>query len=104
MPLPEAPEATINSASDLERHEIAIRCADIYLWLSQRKEFASSGPLADEVRSLRRRLTLEVDAALLRKIDTTRRCRDCGRSLPVGYQFNICQRCYRERRNGYFDY
>jgi hypothetical protein len=50
------------------------------------------------VRELRRQWAVQVDSALRKKIDTARRCRDCGRSLQTGYAHNICQRCYRDRQ------
>jgi len=97
MPLPDEPAGRISSAADLEKHETAIRSSDVYLWLSQRESFARFGRLAKEVREKRLQWTRDVDAALRRKIDTTRRCRECGRSLPVNYPYKICQRCYHER-------
>ena len=91
----------INSANDLETYELAIRCADIYLWLSQRHKFAQFGSESDPVRSNRYRWSMAVDEALMKRVDTTRRCRSCGRSLPLNYRYNICGSCYNERR---FDY
>jgi hypothetical protein len=91
----------IQSSADLEKYEFAIRCADIYLWLSQRKGFSRFAPEVDSVRAHRQRWTLEVDAALVRKVDTARRCSSCGRSLPLVYQYNICQRCFRNRQYGH---
>src|SRR5205085_9051945 len=75
MPLPPEAPAPIRTNDDLTEAELSIRCADIYLWLSQRRQFASSGPEAAEVREARSEAAREVDAALQRKIDTTRRCR-----------------------------
>ena len=75
-----------------------IRCADIYLWLGQRREFARYAPDEELVRAERRRLSKILDDALAAKIDTTRRCRSCGRPLAPNSRFNICDRCHRERR------
>jgi len=91
----------IDSTNDLETFELAIRCADIYLWLSQRRQFSQSGPQADLVRSNRYLWSMAVDQALIKKVDTTRRCRSCGKPLDLKYRYNICGSCYNERRNEY---
>ncbi len=96
MPLPPEAPAPIRSAAQLTEAELCIRCADIYLWLSQRRPFASAAPEAAEVRAARVEATREVDAALQRRIDTTRRCRNCGRPLPTNHRFNLCTACYRD--------
>ena len=93
----------IDSAKDLETYELAIRCADIYLWLSQRHDFARFALHVDPIRSNRYKWSMAVDEALIRKIDTTRRCRSCGKSLLLNYRYNICSSCYNEKRFE-FDY
>jgi ATP-dependent RNA helicase SUPV3L1/SUV3 len=98
MPLVSYPPQVIKSAKDLEATEIAIRGADIYLWLSQREEFAPYASEADKLREKRYQWTMEVDAALQRRVDTTRRCKVCGRSLPVGSRYDTCNHCHNERQ------
>lgn len=99
MPLPEGDlPARIQTAANLEAYELVIRCADIYLWLGQRREFAAFAPEQEYVRAERQRLSSLLDTALAARIDTNRRCRSCGRVIPVNTRFNICDRCYRERR------
>lgn len=88
----------ITDTEGLESYEFVIRCADIYLWLAQRREFAKYAPDEDRVRTERRRLSEVLDEGLAAKIDTTRRCRSCGRPLPMQSRYNICERCFRERR------
>ena len=39
IPLPEEPPTPIRDGGDLEAAEFSISCADIYLWLSRRREF-----------------------------------------------------------------
>ena len=99
MPIPDGdlPRTIVDSES-LESYELMIRCADIYLWLAQRKEFSRYAPEEELVRDERRRLSLILDDALAAKIDTARRCRSCGRPLPANSRYNICERCFRERR------
>lgn len=104
MPVPDddLPRKIIDTDS-LESYELLIRCADIYLWLGQRREFAKYAPEEDTVRAERRRLSQIVDDALAARIDTTRRCRTCGRPLPVQSRYNICNRCHRERRYNHYN-
>ncbi|NLG99571.1 MAG: hypothetical protein GX491_19620 [Chloroflexi bacterium] len=99
MPVPESNLPNkITDSEDLENCELMIRCADIYLWLAQRREFSKYAPDEAWVRDERRRLSKTLDDALAAKIDTTFRCRSCGRPLPLNSRFNICNRCHRERR------
>lgn len=98
MPLPAGylPQKITNT-EELESYELKIRCADIYLWLAQRKEFSNYAPAVEVVRHERRRLSEILDSALAAKIDTTRRCRSCGRPLPLNNRYNLCGQCYSER-------
>jgi hypothetical protein len=99
MPVPDGDlPRKITDTESLESYELMIRCADIYLWLAQRREFSKYAPEEEFVRAERRRLSGILDDALAARIDMTRRCRTCGRPLPVQYRYNICNRCYRERR------
>jgi len=96
MPPPGTPRTKgLNNAEDLKAYEQAIRSADCYLWLSQRDEFHPYGNQSGMVRAQRARWAAEVDAALQRRIDTSRRCPSCGRPLPIKYPYKICNRCYR---------
>ncbi len=98
MPSPQDPgPKVIRNANDLTLFEQAIRSADCYLWLSQREEFFSCGPESENVRARRAQWSVEVDAALQRRVDTARRCRLCGRPLPLKHRYNICQHCYLDR-------
>ena len=98
IPLPpEAPSPIVNSA-ELESTELAIACADIYLWLSRRKEFSQYGEAHSQVREDRREWSLSIDEALLRNLDMARRCRSCGATLPSTHRYRICEKCFRRRR------
>lgn len=98
MPLPPDTPAAIRNGRDLQAAETGIRSADVYLWLSQRGEFSEFGRDALEVRAGRAGLSREVDAALQRRIDTARRCRQCGRPLSLRHRFPICDRCHQNQR------
>jgi hypothetical protein len=101
VPIGELPKK-ITDSNSLESCELMIRCADIYLWLAQRHEFRSFAPEQERVRSDRRRLSIILDEALAARIDTTRRCRTCGRALSAKARYNICGLCYREQRANVF--
>lgn len=95
MPLPPPAPAQIKTSRDLETTEIAIACADIYLWLGSRREFMLYGGDGETVRADREDWSMRIDEALLRKIDTTRRCSQCGKRLARNYRFGICERCFQ---------
>ena len=98
IPLPPEPPSPIVNSADLESTELAIACADIYLWLSRRKEFSQYGEAHSQVREDRREWSLSIDEALLRNLDMARRCRSCGATLPSGHRYRICEKCFRRRR------
>ena len=98
IPLPpEAPSPIFNSV-DLEATELSIACADIYLWLSRRREFSQYCEAHPQAREERREWSLSIDEALLRNLDMARRCRSCGGTLPSGHRYRICEKCFRRRR------
>ncbi|MFN8529600.1 MAG: helicase-related protein [Anaerolineae bacterium] len=97
MALPPAAPPEVTSASDLETIESCVSCADIYLWLSCRPEFAAFAPDGEQVRADRTAWSESIDHALLKRIDTARRCQQCGRPLPATYRFSICEQCYQRR-------
>jgi hypothetical protein len=96
MPWP-TPIREIQTSQDLMRAEESIRSADIYRWLAYRQEFSQYGPDAEQISDLRREWCLMVDRALLVKIDTSRRCSQCGRKIPLHHRYGICESCHRSR-------
>jgi len=100
MPLPPEPPKKIRTSRDLETTEACIACADIYLWLAGRREFGVFAYDEYEIRLEREAWSMRIDDALLRKIDTARRCAECGRPLPLGHRHRMCDSCfYRGRGN-----
>ncbi len=98
IPLPDAAPAPIRDGGDLEAAEFSIACADIYLWLSRRREFAQFCEAHLQVREERREWSLSIDEALLRNLNTARRCRACGALLPSRHRYRICDKCFDNRR------
>ncbi len=97
--IPEPPIAPvpIQDSEDLEGTEYSIACADIYLWLSRRKEFKEFCEAYDVVHESRREWSLSIDQALLQKLDTARRCTSCGKILPSRHRYRICDSCYFDK-------
>ena len=95
IPLPPDAPTPINDGGDLEATEFSIACADIYLWLSRRKEFAVNCEAHEQVREERREWSLSIDEALLRNLNTARRCRTCGKLLPSRHRYRICDNCFK---------
>ena len=98
IPLPPDAPAPINDGGDLEATEFSIACADIYLWLSRRKEFAAFCEGHGQAREERREWSLSIDEALLRNLNMARRCRSCGAQLPSRHRYRICDKCFKRRR------
>lgn len=104
MPMPPMPPADIVNNYDLANAEASVACADIYLWLSRRPEFMRYAPDAPEVRILRAEWSQAIDGALLRRLDSARLCVSCGKPLPKGHRFRICDSCYADRRGNRDDF
>jgi len=78
----------------LERAETHYKMLDLYHQISIR-----FGKVMDEARLYRERLsTEELIMSELRKSKRShmQRCRYCGKVLPVGYPFTVCEECYDE--------
>ncbi len=98
IPLPPDAPSPIRDGGDLEATELSIACADIYLWLSRRREFSQFCEAHAQVRDERREWSLSIDEALLRKLNIARRCRACGALLPSRHRYRICENCFGRRR------
>jgi ATP-dependent RNA helicase SUPV3L1/SUV3 len=98
IPEPPTPSLPIEDSEDLESTEFSITCADIYLWLSRRKEFSMYCDAYEEIREARREWSLAIDEALLQKLDTAKRCTTCGKILPSRHRYRICDSCYYDKQ------
>jgi hypothetical protein len=99
MPFPAEPPPSIEDDRDLEATEQAIGCADIYLWLACRPEFAEFAPDEPWLRALRAEWSFNIDTALLRRIDSISRCAECRCALPLNYRYALCKACGAKKRN-----
>ncbi|MDZ4771444.1 MAG: helicase-related protein [Chloroflexota bacterium] len=97
LPTPTLPPLEVRTHAELDMIEGCILEADIYLWLGSRQEFHRSAEREVEVRKARIEWSMQVDEALLRKIDTARRCVQCGNKLPLEHRFSLCESCYQSR-------
>lgn len=98
IPMPPDAPVPIQDGGDLDATEFSIACADIYLWLSRRKEFAQFCEAHAQIREERREWSLSIDEALLRNLNIARRCRSCGAYLPSRHRYRICDNCFDDRR------
>ena len=98
IPLPLEAPLPIKDGGDLDATEFSIACADIYLWLSRRREFSEFCEAHAQVREERREWSLSIDEALRRELNTARRCRACGALLPSRHRYRICENCFSRRR------
>lgn len=101
MPLPPVAPREITNTIELESIELSVACSDIYLWLANRREFKSFGQHEPEVREMRSDWSIQIDRALLRRINTARRCARCGVPLPLKHRYSICNNCYYGGRDDY---
>ena len=97
IPLPADAPVPIRDGGDLDAAEFSIACADIYLWLSRRREFAQYCDAHAQVREERREWSLSIDEALLRNLNTARRCRSCGAPLPSRHQVSHLRKLLRRK-------
>ena len=94
MPLPPMPPEEIVNTADLDQIEHCISSADIYLWLAHREEFGEFAPDMESVREMRRKWSEQIDEALVEQLQHVKTCSRCGRILPAGYRYGLCQDCY----------
>ncbi len=103
MPQPPQPPKRILNSVDLETIETCVTCADIYLWLSRRREFSAFAPDEPEIRIMRAEWSALIDLALMQNIVMSRRCSRCRAPLPVHHPYGLCHNCYIERFQRYSD-
>jgi ATP-dependent RNA helicase SUPV3L1/SUV3 len=104
MPMPPVAPREITNTIELESIELSVACADIYLWLSQRREFSAFGPHELDVRQMRMDWSMQIDGALMRRINTARRCARCGVPLPLKHRYTLCNNCFYGGRGGDEDF
>jgi len=102
LPLPPFPSLPITSQMNLERAETTIACADVYLWLAMRREFAQYGTHKDTVSDLRASWSQAVDEALVSRLDTRLRCPRCRRPHKQATAHGTCTRRYEHRHRSGF--
>ena len=81
----------------IQELETSIEECEIYLWLSNRKEFAHLGVDREKVVRNKHKMSTKLDSLLLKKIDFMKRCSNCDRILPVGYRYGLCSKCFERQ-------
>ncbi len=87
------------SSDDIDYLETAIKCVELYQWLS--RHFNNKNFIYDEVKLAdNKSLAIEkLNELLSKKIIVT--CSSCGKKLDDGHKFNICEVCFKDRRFSY---
>jgi hypothetical protein len=80
---------------DLRRIEEVVQQAGAYLWLARR--FPDRYPQAEAAKDTRAVGTAHITAILSQK-SIPRPCSRCGRGLPAGHRFPICEGCHSQGR------
>ncbi|MCR5674636.1 MAG: DEAD/DEAH box helicase [Lachnospiraceae bacterium] len=55
-------------------------------------------PRLEEIQEERKRITKKLMKLLEEQGFEGRRCKRCGRSLPMGYRYSLCENCFEKRR------
>ena len=97
MPLPPEPPRSVNSTADLDQTEHCVTSADIYLWLAHRPEFGDFAPDMARVKEQREAWSISIDRGLLKRLKQVKTCSSCGKRLPEGYSYGMCEDCFRGR-------
>jgi ATP-dependent RNA helicase SUPV3L1/SUV3 len=96
-PAPGGIAGEIGSDSELQQAEGALRQHELALWLIRRGvEFKSPERF---MRRTRDYIAGAMNQALARGL-AVGGCKICGKRLPPGYPFRICQECYEARDSG----
>jgi hypothetical protein len=102
MPLPPEPPDTVSNTRELDDTEHSVTCADIYLWLGNRKDFGDRAPQLQHVRELRQQWSMQIDEGLLKRLKTVKVCSKCGKVLPSHSPYGMCESCYYGGFNDYY--
>jgi len=91
-------EAIDFTSNDIDYLETSIKCVELYQWLSRHFdqknfEYSESDLLDNKGEAIEKLNTL-----LSNKIVPT--CSSCGVKMPESSKFNICEKCFKERRFG----
>lgn len=93
-PYPERALHEIRSDAELQEAEGALKQHELCLWLIRRGVPCRAGE--HRVRGARDQIAAAINHALTRGIAPAG-CRTCGRKLPSGSRFRICDLCYEAR-------
>ncbi len=92
-------EEVDSSSNDIDYLETSIKCVELYQWLS--RHFNNKNFTFDEDILLNNKGAAieKLNTLLSNKIVPT--CSSCGAKLADQSKFNICEKCFKERRFGY---
>ncbi len=90
----------IDSSSDnIDYLETAIKCVELYQWLSRHFDGKNFDFVEKDLLSNKTDAIERLNNLLSEK--TQRHCSSCGKTLPDKHDFNICEGCFQERRKSF---
>ena len=91
-------EAINAESDDIDYLETSIKCVELYQWLS--RHFNNKNFVFNEIELLdnKSRAIEKLNSLLSEKIVLT--CSSCGIKMPDNAKFNICEKCFKEKRFG----
>ena len=89
-------EAINAESDDIDYLETSIKCVELYQWLS--RHFNNKNFVYNEAELLdnKSRAIEKLNTLLSDKIVLT--CTSCGTKMPDNAKFNICEKCFKEKR------
>ena len=90
----------VNKNDTLDELEIKYKKLDLYFSFCKTVGYNKNNFLIN-ISSLKEDISLEIMEKLKTK-ETYRTCKYCGRKIPWDYEYSMCQKCFNNRRYGFF--
>lgn len=87
------------SSNDIDYLETAIKCVELYQWLSRHFHNKNFEYNLDDLLQNKSEAVDKLNSLLSEKIK--RSCSSCGVYLPDQFEYNICEGCFSNRRRDY---
>src|SRR3989339_261498 len=85
------------SSSDIEYLESNIKCVELYQWLARHFNGKNFDFNQQELQENKRLAIHKLNHVLSEKLVI--KCTNCGQTLPEGFEFAICEDCFRGKAN-----
>ena len=84
----------------LETLELKYKMLDLYFSFA-RTVCYNKNDFLKNIMNLKEEISMEIMEKLKTK-ETYRTCKYCGKKLPWDYNYSICQKCFKSRRNYWY--